>query len=135
LQTTCCNDACCCACSPTGIRRVAAGDHPDTERDLHYIRRRYLTVANVRRAIREVVNATLAARDVHLWGEATTTASDSTKFGAWDQNLLTEWHARYRGPGVMIYWHVERRSLVRVQTTQGLNLVANRSDDRRRRPP
>ncbi len=23
---------------------------------------------------------------------------------------MTEWHARYRGPGVMIYWHVERRS-------------------------
>jgi hypothetical protein len=80
----------------TGIRRVAAGDHPDTERDLHDIRRRYLTVANVRGAIREVVNATLAARRTLLWGEATTTASDSTKFGAWDQNLLTEWHARYR---------------------------------------
>ncbi len=27
--------------------------------------------------------------------QATTTASDSTKFGAWDQNLLTEWHTRY----------------------------------------
>ncbi len=24
---------------------------------------------------------------------------------------MTEWHARYRGPGVMIYWHVERRSV------------------------
>jgi TnpA family transposase len=24
---------------------------------------------------------------------------------------MTEWHARYGGPGVMIYWHVERRSV------------------------
>jgi len=46
-----------------------------------------------------------------LWGQATTTASDSTKFGAWDQNLLTEWHVRYDGPGVMIYWHVDRKAL------------------------
>jgi len=23
---------------------------------------------------------------------------------------MTEWHARYGGRGVMIYWHVERRS-------------------------
>src|SRR3546814_5033877 len=37
-------------------------------------------------------------------------ASDSTKFGAWDRNLMTEWHARYGGRGVMIYWHVERRA-------------------------
>jgi hypothetical protein len=94
-----------------GIRRVAAGDHTETENDVRYVRRRYLTVANLRRAITEVVNATLAARHQHLWGQATTTASDSTKLGAWDQNLLTEWHARYRGPGVMIYWHVERKSV------------------------
>ena len=24
---------------------------------------------------------------------------------------MTEWHNRYGGPGVMIYWHVERRSM------------------------
>ena len=24
---------------------------------------------------------------------------------------MTEWHARYRGPGVMIYWHGERKSV------------------------
>jgi TnpA family transposase len=41
------------------------------------------------------------------WGEATTAcASDSKKFGAWDQNLMTEWHVRYGGKGIMIYWHV-----------------------------
>jgi hypothetical protein len=29
---------------------------------------------------------------------------------AWDQNLMTEWHLRYGGKGVMIYWHVERHA-------------------------
>src|SRR3546814_13894714 len=37
-------------------------------------------------------------------------AADSTKSVAWDRNLMTEWHARYGGRGVMIYWHVERRA-------------------------
>lgn len=96
----------------TGIRRIAANTaDTDTESDLHYVRRRYLATANLRRAITSIVNATHAARHEHLWGEVTTTASDSTKFGAWDQNLLTEWHARYKGPGVMIYWHVDRKAL------------------------
>lgn len=47
-------------------------------------------------------------------GGATSTrtacAADSKKFGAWDQNLMTEWHIRYGGHGVMICWHVERKS-------------------------
>jgi hypothetical protein len=46
-----------------------------------------------------------------MWGHGTTAcASDSKKFGAWDQNLMTEWHARYGGRGVMIYWHIDRKS-------------------------
>jgi TnpA family transposase len=47
----------------------------------------------------------------HIWGEATTAcASDSKKFGSWDQNLMTEWHVRYGGKGIMIYWHVEKHA-------------------------
>src|SRR5260221_10053875 len=58
------------------------------------------------------VNALLHARQEAIWGETTSTcASDSKKFHAVDQNLLTQWHARYRGPGVLVYWHVERRSV------------------------
>ncbi len=58
-----------------------------------------------------MVNATLRARHPGIWGEGTTAcAADSKQFGAWDQNLMTEWHRRYGGRGVMIYWHVERRS-------------------------
>ena len=59
-----------------------------------------------------MVNATLAVRHPGIWGEGTTAcASDSKHFGAFDQNLMTEWHVRYGGRGVMIYWHVERGSV------------------------
>ena len=52
------------------------------------------------------------ARNPAIWGDGTTAcASDSKHFGAWDQNLTTQWHVRYGGRGVMIYWHVERKSL------------------------
>jgi TnpA family transposase len=30
---------------------------------------------------------------------------------AFDQNIFTEWHSRYRGRGVLIYWHVEEGSM------------------------
>jgi hypothetical protein len=55
-----------------------------------------------------VVNATLEAREPQWWGEATSTASDSKRFASWGSNLIIEFHARYGGYGVMIYWHVER---------------------------
>src|SRR5438045_4049585 len=37
-------------------------------------------------------------------------ASDSTQFGAWNQNFMTEWHLRYGGRGVKIYWHFEKHA-------------------------
>nr|WP_255357044.1 transposase [Pseudonocardia sp. EC080625-04] len=47
-----------------------------------------------------------------MWGAGSTTvASDSTHVAALDQNLLTQWHSRYGGRGVLIYWHVERDSM------------------------
>lgn len=58
-----------------------------------------------------MVNETFAVRDVALWGEGTACASDSQRFGSRSSNLMPEWHARYGGPGVMIYWHVERKSV------------------------
>ncbi len=32
-------------------------------------------------------------------------------FGSWSSNFMTEYHARYGGNGVMIYWHVERKNV------------------------
>ena len=70
-----------------------------------------MTRENLRRAITAVVNATFSARDPQWWGEGTACASDSKRFGSWSSNLMTEHHVRYGGPGVMIYWHVERKSV------------------------
>ncbi|HET9920150.1 MAG TPA: Tn3 family transposase [Ktedonobacteraceae bacterium] len=95
-----------------GLKRMAGVDPRITAEDLRYTRRRYLHKEHLRAAIAQVVNALLHARLEAIWGEATSTcASDSKKFVAVDQNLLTQWHARYRGPGVLVYWHVERRSV------------------------
>ena len=47
-----------------------------------------------------------------FWGTATTgVACDSKKLGVWDQNLMVEFHSRYKGRGVMVYWHVEKKAL------------------------
>jgi TnpA family transposase len=95
-----------------GLKRVCSGRGEDSYADLQYIRRRYLTKEQLRSAITQVCNAIFEIRDPAVWGEGTTAcASDSKKFGAWDQNLMTEWHARYGGPGVMIYWHVDKNSV------------------------
>lgn len=95
----------------TGLKRVSAGEHGETYKDLLYVRRKFINKDNLRNAISEVANAIFQVRMQDIWGDGTTScASDSKKFGAWDQNLMTEWHIRYRGRGVMIYWHVEKNS-------------------------
>ncbi|MGI9145553.1 MAG: transposase, partial [Chloroflexota bacterium] len=96
----------------TGLKRVANGNHGESAADLRYVLRRYVRKEGLRQAIADVVNATFRIRRPDIWGEGTTAcASDSKKFGVWDQNLLTEWHIRYRGPGIMIYWHVEKQAV------------------------
>jgi TnpA family transposase len=95
-----------------GLQRMAGLGSGATAKDLAYVRRRYLTVDALRRAIAIVADGTLRARNPAIWGEGTTAcAADSKHFGAWDQNLTTQWHVRYGGRGIMIYWHVERKSL------------------------
>ena len=95
-----------------GLKRMAASDSSSTEDDLRYVRRKYVTREHLRAAIAGLANEVFRVRRPEIWGEATTAcASDSKKFGAWDQNLLTEWSIRHRGRGVMIYWHVERKSV------------------------
>lgn len=95
-----------------GIKAVASNGLYENVMDLEYIKRKFINKDNLRNSIAEVVNATLKIRSQDIWGCATTTcASDSKKFRAWDQNLRTEWHNRYHGRGIMIYWHVEKKSL------------------------
>ena len=96
----------------TGLKRVSASDSGVTYRELLHVRHRFIHKDALRQAIARVVNAIFGVRLKEIWGEGTTAcASDSKKFGAWDQNLMTEWHIRYGGRGVMIYWHVEKKSV------------------------
>ena len=123
-----------------GIKALAdglagSGEAADTEAALRRARWTYVNRDSLRRAIVRVVNATFAVRDTGLWGEGTACASDSKKFGSWESNLMTEWHARYRGPGVMIYWHVEKRSAVHLLPAQELLLLGGSGHDRRPAPP
>lgn len=95
----------------TGLKRINTGIDGENYQDLIYVRRRYIHKEQLRSAIAEIVNATFEIRLPHIWGEGTTTcASDSKHFGVWEQNLITQYHLRYGGRGVMIYWHVEKNS-------------------------
>ena len=119
-----------------GLKRMCSGGGEDRYADLQYIRRRYITKEQLRSAIAQVCNAIFHVRNPALWGEGTTAcASDSKKFGAWDQNLMTEWHARYGGPGVMIYWHVEKTLGVHLLAAQSVFVVGGRRHDRRGAAP
>ena len=91
-----------------GLKPLAIDENDVSYKDLRYTRRRYLHSDSLRQATRTVANATMQMRLPHIWGEGSTRcASDSTRIASWDQNLMTEWHMRYGGRGVMIYWHVD----------------------------
>ncbi|MEQ9468169.1 MAG: Tn3 family transposase [Ekhidna sp.] len=96
----------------TGLKRMSNSSNGEfSYSNLRYIKRKYLNKDNLRNANIQVVNHIHKIRLNNIWGEGSTScASDSKKFGSWDQNLMTEWHIRYRGRGVMIYWHVEKKS-------------------------
>ena len=91
-----------------------AGAHGHGEDDIRYARRRYLSAEAARRIAIEIANATFATSPHDDLGRvgSTAVASDSTHFGSFDQNIFTEWHSRYGGRGVLIYWSVEKGSVV-----------------------
>jgi hypothetical protein len=87
-----------------GLKRVASQQPNVNYDELRYVKRKFIHKYALRAAISHIVNAIFQTRQTSIWGNATTScAADSRKFGAYDQNLMTEWHARYGGRGVMIY--------------------------------
>jgi TnpA family transposase len=78
---------------------------------LLYVRTHYVSVEALRQANAAVVNTILARRNPLLWGEDHACASDGKRFESWRQNLMTEWRSRYRGYGVLVYWHVETNAV------------------------
>ncbi|CAO5680917.1 MAG: Tn3 family transposase ISNpu13 [Holosporales bacterium] len=96
-----------------GMSRMASGEFYDLEPALQYVKLNYITPDGIRDAIKEVVNAVILMRDEKIWGSGLTgCACDSTKVSVWDQNLLSEWHLRYGGKGVMVYWNVDKKALI-----------------------
>ena len=89
----------------TGLKRMSGDEQGERYSDLLYVRRRFSTKDQLRAAIVVVVNAILQTRLLHVWGEGTTAcASDSKKFGAWDQKRMTS--DDLRGLTPLIYNHV-----------------------------
>jgi TnpA family transposase len=94
-----------------GVKRIANANQQYSYSELLYVRKMYFSVEALRNAIGAVVNKILHLRNPRIWGEGQTCASDGKRFGAWNQNLMTEWRARYKGYGVMVYWHVETNAV------------------------
>lgn len=94
-----------------GLKAIAAGPHKVSYKALLYIRQRFIHKTALQDATRRIADATYRIRSADIWGDAgTSCASDSTQLASWDQNLMTEWHQRYGGRGVMIYWHVDKQA-------------------------
>jgi TnpA family transposase len=95
----------------TGMKRVATANQRYGYNELLYIRKHYFSVDALRQANATVINKILALRDPRLWGEGQACASDGKRFESWRQNLMTEWRSRYKGYGVLVYWHVETNAV------------------------
>jgi TnpA family transposase len=77
-----------------------------------YVRKTYFSPEALRNANAAVVNKLLALPNPQLWGDgASSCSSDATRFASWRQNLMTEGRSRYKGYGVMVYWHVETNAV------------------------
>lgn len=99
--------------SNTGLTRISTANDDVSYDDLKYTKGRYFYKDNIKGATVKVINAILRIRDPKVWGDALTgVACDSKHIRSWDQNLMTEWHKRYHKYGVMVYWHVDKKSMV-----------------------
>lgn len=96
----------------TDFKRVCNGTEGVTEQDLQYIKKRYLTPEAMRYIIKKLINSTVDIREPEIWGNIKSLiASDSTKIASWEENLMSEYHIRYKGSGILAYWHVEKKAL------------------------
>lgn len=94
-----------------GLKHVCAGNPQVSEHQLRHIKNYFLSTDNLKNALSKVANALFKIRLEEIWGGMPiAVASDSTQFSAYFQNLISEYHNRYGGRGVMIYWHVEKNA-------------------------
>ena len=95
----------------TGIKRVANANQRYGFHERLYVRKHYFSMDALRLAQAAVVNKILALRNPQLWGEGHSCASDGKRFESWRQHLMTEWRSRYKGYGILVYWHVETNAV------------------------
>lgn len=94
-----------------GLKHMCAGNTHVNEHQLRHIKNYFLSTDNLKNALSKVANALFKIRLEEIWGGMPiAVASDSTQFSAYFQNLISEYHNRYGGKGVMIYWHVEKNA-------------------------
>jgi len=94
-----------------GTNRIAKTNSRYSYDELLYVKKTYFSPDALRNAISAVVNEIFQRRNPVLWGKGNACASDGKHFGAWDQNLMTEWRTRYEGYVVKVYWHVETNAV------------------------
>ena len=94
-----------------GLKHMCAGNMGVSEHQLRHVKNYFLSTDNLKNALSKVANALFEIRQKEIWGNMPTAlAGDSTQFSAYFQNLISEFHNRYGGRGVMIYWHVEKNA-------------------------
>lgn len=95
-----------------GLAAMAAATDQVSESQLRHIKDAFIDFENIESANRILVESILRVRDPYIWGEpGIACASDSKQYAAWDHNPVAQKHMRYGSSGIMVYWHVERRSL------------------------
>ncbi|MFE7663954.1 Tn3 family transposase [Streptomyces celluloflavus] len=80
-----------------GIKRVTVtGKHGESEATLRGVRHLFVNRANMRAALRKLVNAAFAVRDEMWWGTAPRAPPTAASSAPGPPTLMTEWHQRRR---------------------------------------
>lgn len=94
-----------------GLKHMRVGNPQITYSQLKHIKNYFLNADNLRNAISKISDNLFEIRFAEIWGEMPIAVGcDSVQFSAYFQNLISEFHNRYGGRGVMIYWHVEKNA-------------------------
>jgi TnpA family transposase len=94
-----------------GLKHMRVGNPQITYDQLRHIKNYFITSDNLKNAIGKICDDLFRIRLPEVWGKnPVAVACDSTQFSAYYQNMISEFHNRYGGRGVMIYWHVEKNA-------------------------
>ncbi|ANV84116.1 transposase [Picosynechococcus sp. PCC 7003] len=73
---------------------------------LSYIHSRHISTEKIEDAIRDIIQAYSQLKLPNCWGTGKRAAADGSKFEVYDNNLMAEYHLRYKGYGGIAYHHV-----------------------------